>query len=647
MMQIDPNQIGAVYRRVSTDKQDAERQKEAVERWLASNDLTVNDDRVYEDIGWSRHEAVRRPEFNRMLREVDHGRIHWIVVDRQDRFECGDKFEFIATLHRLRKAGCKLYTADDVELTDNNIARFMMTGLESEKSESELREKSVRVLEEMRRRAQAGQWLGGRVPFGFDVVAFRLTPLGQLIEQWRVRMVGPDQRIKIEASGALKEYVGKGNFPATESDEILQLRPSTETSVITAAKAVFDKFASQAINYNALARQLNDNGLPHPPYSDRWAYHHVREMLRNPTYIGFPAWNKHNGGGYTEWRNGTRLTRTPGKRKDHEKADWVMPNNPLFEPVIDRATWDRVQQKLDQECPVKRRAPKSAKLWMSGLVYCAKCGQPMSGKIETHSRRPVYICSSYLRFDGPRRDSPCQINVVAQETIERLLGEYLKDTEIDLGRLSAAQDRPSFSEEFFRAADRFIEAHATMRERLKLPDPCGLTIDELTKRWGTVFVSEEAELQEQLGVLQRKHDALTAGIVNIPPTAKLALAKTQGRLSELEAQIVQTEALLADAEKVFDDAIATVMRLMKDWQKARDALKGETSARRKAEAIRSVISRIDLTFKPTGRRRPSSELTQVHVVPVSQSHRSDSLPLGTRSETTVQNSSRGRGCPSP
>lgn len=135
--------------------------------------------------------------------------------------------------------------------------------------------------------------------------------------------------------------------------------------------------------------------------------------------------------------------------------------------------------------------------------------------------------------------------------------------------------------------------------------------------------------------------------MNIPASAKLAVVKMQGRLADLEAEIAEAQFLLTDAEKVFDDAMTTVVTLLGNWRKARDALNGETSARRKAEALRAVISRIVLTFEPTGRRRPSSELKQVQIVPVSQSHQSDSPPPATRLETTAQNSDRGPGCQSP
>src|SRR5207244_1833348 len=104
-------------------------------------------------------------------------------------------------------------------------ADSLVTHLNADQSERELREKSVRNLEGKRQRAKRGQWLGGAVPYGMDVAAFRLLD-GELVEQWRVQIVKRDLKIKLGADGSRRPYEGRNNFPASEADEILQLRPS-------------------------------------------------------------------------------------------------------------------------------------------------------------------------------------------------------------------------------------------------------------------------------------------------------------------------------------------------------------------------------------------------------------------------------------
>lgn len=76
----------------------------------------------------------------------------------------------------------------------------------------------------------------------------------------------------------------------------------------------------------------------------------------------------------------------------------------------------------------------------------------------------------------------------------------------------------------------------------------------------------------------------------------------------------------------------------------------ETTARRKAEALRRVIDRIYLFFKPTGVARPATELVGSYVVSVTEaSQRPPSdLPRPERQlERAGENPERGRGSQSP
>jgi DNA invertase Pin-like site-specific DNA recombinase len=179
-------------------------------------------------VNWARRKAQWRPEFQRLLKEVEAGRVQWIIVDRQDRFEAADKFEFFHYLHTLRQHGCRLFTVDDKELTSNETVASLTTHLNSDQSERELREKSVRVLEGMMEKAEQGDldgWPASSSAWTWWRFGVRT---GKLIEQWRVEIIDDEHRVKVDPQGNRRDYLGKENFPATESDEVLQLRPSRD-----------------------------------------------------------------------------------------------------------------------------------------------------------------------------------------------------------------------------------------------------------------------------------------------------------------------------------------------------------------------------------------------------------------------------------
>src|SRR5690242_15147421 len=62
-----------------------------------------------------------------------------------------------------------------------------------------------------------------------------------------------------------------------------------------------------------------------------------------------------------------------------------------------------------------------------------------------------------------------------------------------------------------------------------------------------------------------------------------------------------------------------VARLHKDWVVAAEALQSETVARRKAEALRQVVQRIVVAFRPSGKRCPLGYVEKIEVVPLENS----------------------------
>jgi DNA invertase Pin-like site-specific DNA recombinase len=83
---LDLDGDGAVYIRTSTDQQDTQRQYAAIDAFLKRIGVVVPQSRYFEDEGWARDTADRRPQFQRMLSLAKAGAIRWFVVDMLDRF---------------------------------------------------------------------------------------------------------------------------------------------------------------------------------------------------------------------------------------------------------------------------------------------------------------------------------------------------------------------------------------------------------------------------------------------------------------------------------------------------------------------------------------------------------------------------------
>src|SRR3954453_18715822 len=105
-----------------------------------------------------------------------------------------------------------------------------------------------------------------------------------------------------------------------------------------------------------------------------------------------------------------------------------MPEEPIFDPVIDPDRFGRVQAKL---APSKKLRPvRSDALWLSGLLHCARCGQPMygqymkSGFAQTFSAS--YLCST-RRSRGPDNPCGCRYHRVHHDLIESALYRFFHE----------------------------------------------------------------------------------------------------------------------------------------------------------------------------------------------------------------------------
>ena len=123
---------GATYIRVSTDQQDTERQYNSVGSFEKRFEVSIPKENWFEDEGWARDQADRRPAFQRLMKQAELGRIKWIIVDQLDRFGTKDAYQLVHYLYRLRECGCRLYDCSGKEWTSADVATIITAVVEGD-----------------------------------------------------------------------------------------------------------------------------------------------------------------------------------------------------------------------------------------------------------------------------------------------------------------------------------------------------------------------------------------------------------------------------------------------------------------------------------------------------------------------------------
>lgn len=157
-------------------------------------------------------------------------------------------------------------------------------------------------------------------------------------------------------------------------------------------REVFTLF-SQGYGKTAIARMLNDRGIPNPTeykrlhglryqqpkqkHSTLWKYFAISDMLVNEIYIGNMVQGKYGSISYKTKQN-----------KPQPKEKWYRVEG-THEPIIDKELWDRVQAIIQQRA-------KPFDVGTIGLfarkVRCANCGYTM--RSSKNRGRHYLICSN-------------------------------------------------------------------------------------------------------------------------------------------------------------------------------------------------------------------------------------------------------------
>ena len=108
-------------------------------------------------------------------------------------------------------------------------------------------------------------------------------------------------------------------------------------------------------------------------------------------------------------------------------------------------------------------APKSDRLWLSGLVICGKCGRAMCGWSE--DGWDSYTCSTF-RKHGANNPAGCRLHRVRVEVIEQHLDTYLADLGRSLDSLVKGGES-GLLQALFRSLDRDKDRLKDLRTRME------------------------------------------------------------------------------------------------------------------------------------------------------------------------------------
>ena len=336
------------------------------------------------------------------------------------------------------------------------------------------------------------------------------APLRNIFNEWLVR----DTSKKIRA---VKRSKGMSGKPVTSKPVYGYLMDEDENFIIDEEAApVVQQIYSLCLAGNGptkIARMLTEQQIPtpgtleyrrtgstrryHPGYECKWATNTVVHLLENREYTGCLVNFK---------------TEKPSYKLKHSienppEKQAVFENH--HEPIIDRETWERVQELRKQ----RKRPNRYDEVGLfSGILFCADCGSVMyQQRYQTDKRKQdCYICGSYKK-----RTADCTAHFIRTDLLTagvlsnlRKVTSYAAKHEARFMKLLIEQNedgdrrRNAAKKKELETAEKRIAELSAIFKRLYEDSVTGRISDERFTELSADYEAEQKELKERAAVLQ-------------------------------------------------------------------------------------------------------------------------------------------------
>jgi len=487
--QIQNRKAGLYYRLSQEDERageslSIENQKKILEKYARENGFEIIDE--YIDDGWS-GTNFNRPGVQRLLEDAKNGRINTIIVKDLSRFgrnyiEVGQYTDYLFPTYNIRF----IAVGDNVDsaVTEN-------TGMD-------------------------------------------MTPIMNVFNEWHAANTSKKIRAVIEANA--KEgiyrctYAPYGYIKGTDAKRLPVIDPEAAAYV----RRIFEMRAS-GISPNRIAQTFNDESiLPPADYKEAkfgipntrkshhlWSSAVVKQIVTNPIYLGHLVQQK------------TKKISYKNKKivkNDPEDMVWVYGTH---EPIVTQELWDKCRE-MEASVSQGKKDKTGYVNPLSGLVYCADCGNKMYIKFNNtrHQRggdriyyRENFSCGAYSKF-GERA---CTSHYIQIKILSQLV---LADIRSKMNLVLADEKRARA--EFLSRSEQQNAAEANA-DRRKLTQSTR-RLAELDKLIGSVYEDK---------VLGKIPEEVCIGLLEKYQSEKTALTETVAAL-ERKAQTVRDDAANAD-----------------------------------------------------------------------------------------------------
>ncbi|MFZ2427732.1 MAG: recombinase family protein [Propioniciclava sp.] len=365
----------AIYVRISLDPEQTrlgvERHREDAQRLADFRRYQVVN--VYEDNDVTGSGRRRRPEFERLLADIEADRVDVVIAQEWPRLE-RNRTDGVRVIEAAKDHHVLLTFVKGSDIDCSTAAGRLAADMFSAFARNEIEVKSERQSGAQSQRARQGRVPKGTRPLGYAVDGSTI-----LHEAEAVRAIYSAFVSGVALNAIAKALSGDARARAAVPG-VPQLPNHSRTLMIERNKRREEE-------NRHLPKELHKWIRPVP--EDRaWSTSTILGILRNPRYAGYSTYQKKSErpSGYAKDAV-TRLSKRRALREAIVRDEHGMPVPPNgWEAIVSEAQWWTAQAMLDDEARATNRVGTERRHVGSGLYMCGECGKEKRQKLRSHSR---------------------------------------------------------------------------------------------------------------------------------------------------------------------------------------------------------------------------------------------------------------------
>lgn len=416
--------------------------------------------KIYKEVV-SGETIAARPVVQGVLQEVEAGKWAGIYVMEVERLARGETIDQGIVAQAFKYSNTKIITPLKIyDPTDDFDEEYFEFGLFM--SRREYKTINRRIQRGRNASAREGKFLGSVAPYGYIKVKIK-DDKGYTLE------VHPEQ---VNVIKLIFEWYVNGELQEDGTNKRLGSR--------------------------LIAKKLDSLNVK-PLVNDSWSVASIRDILKNPVYIGKIRW------GYRKEIKKVIDGNIIKTRPDNKNEDYILVDG-LHPAIVDIDTYNKAQHIMKNRvyAPVKTNATLQNPL--SGLVYCQKCGKMMT-RLAPNSRNKYSTLKCVTR-DCDNVSAPI---FLVEEKILSNLKEYLIQFNLESSAASKKKDISiTVKEQSLLQIEQEIKTLNTQMSNIHDLLEQGVYSTDMFLERNKIISSKLKELETNYSVVKKEYDEATS-----------------------------------------------------------------------------------------------------------------------------------------